>query len=94
MIILFRPFQRTAADNDKLFNILRTFPFFRDHIPNHVLKELCVVALNETWKDPDFTSKFNWCYINIDVNSIFTLSAEKKNVYFLQYSESSKQIPQ
>ncbi|XP_052817236.1 cyclic nucleotide-binding domain-containing protein 1-like isoform X2 [Mya arenaria] len=49
------PFQRTAADNDRLFNILRTFSYFKQHIPDHVLKELCVVAVHETWKDPDFT---------------------------------------
>ena len=56
---LFRPFQRTAADNDKIFNILRTFDFFKEHIPANVLKELCVVALHEAWKEPDFTSKYH-----------------------------------
>lgn len=49
------PFQRTASDNDRIFNILRTFPFFKENIPDHILKELCVVALHEIWKDPDFT---------------------------------------
>ena len=56
LYIDFRPFQRTAADNDKLFTILRTFPYFQEHIPEPVLKELCVVAVNEIWKDPEFTS--------------------------------------
>lgn len=49
------PFQRTASDNDKIFNILRTFSFFKEYIPDNILKELCVVAVHETWKDPDFT---------------------------------------
>lgn len=49
------PFQRTASDNEKLFNILRTFSFFKQNIPENVLKELCVVAVHETWKDPEFT---------------------------------------
>lgn len=49
------PFQRSASDNDKIFNILRTFPFFKESIPDNILKELCVVSVHETWKDPDFT---------------------------------------
>lgn len=75
------PFQRTATDNDKIYNILRTFDFFKDHIPANVLKELCVVAVHEAWKEPDFTifgntglhmvlngevSPITYPYLNID----------------------------
>ncbi|XP_060566986.1 cyclic nucleotide-binding domain-containing protein 1-like isoform X1 [Ruditapes philippinarum] len=49
------PFQRTASDNDEIFNILRTISFFKENVPEHILKELCVVAVHETWKDPEFT---------------------------------------
>ncbi|KAL3858580.1 hypothetical protein ACJMK2_008854 [Sinanodonta woodiana] len=49
------PFERTADDNDKMFNILQTFPFFKENIPENVLKELCVIAVLETWKDQSFT---------------------------------------
>jgi hypothetical protein len=57
LYIFFRPFQRTASDNDEIFNILRTISFFKENVPEHILKELCVVAVHETWKDPEFTSK-------------------------------------
>jgi hypothetical protein len=50
-----RPFERTATDNDKIFSILKTFDFFADNVPNTILKELCVVATLETWKEQDFT---------------------------------------
>ncbi|GFO25352.1 cyclic nucleotide-binding domain-containing protein 1 [Plakobranchus ocellatus] len=49
------PFERTAADNDKVYSILLTFPFFKDNVDPAVLKELCVVAQLETWKDTDFS---------------------------------------
>ncbi|KAK7481666.1 hypothetical protein BaRGS_00027039 [Batillaria attramentaria] len=49
------PFERTATDNDKIFSILKTFHFFADNISNSVLKELCVVAQLESWKETDFT---------------------------------------
>lgn len=49
------PFERTASDNDKMFSILRTFDFFRDKFPPAVLKELCVVAVCEQWKEAGFS---------------------------------------
>lgn len=49
------PFARTAADNDKIFSILKTFTFFADNISNNLLKELCVVAQLEIWKEQAFT---------------------------------------
>lgn len=49
------PFERTAAENDKIFTILQTFEFFRDNVEGAILKELCVVAQLEAWKDPDFS---------------------------------------
>ncbi|VDI41155.1 cyclic nucleotide-binding domain-containing protein 1-like [Mytilus galloprovincialis] len=49
------PFERTASDNDKMFSIFKTFRFFNDNVPDNILKELCVVALFEQWKDTDFT---------------------------------------
>ncbi|XP_076449075.1 cyclic nucleotide-binding domain-containing protein 1-like [Babylonia areolata] len=49
------PFERTASDNDRIFSILKTFTFFADNISNNVLKELCVVAQLEVWKEQDFT---------------------------------------
>ncbi|KAK7114445.1 cyclic nucleotide-binding domain-containing protein 1-like [Littorina saxatilis] len=49
------PFERSATDNDRIFSILKTFDFFVDNISNSVLKELCVVAHLETWKEQNFT---------------------------------------
>jgi hypothetical protein len=53
----FRPFERTAADNDKIFSIFKTFDFFKENMPDNILKELCVVALLEQWKEQNFTGK-------------------------------------
>jgi len=49
------PFERTAGENDKIFSILQTFDFFRENVDQSVLKELCVVAQMESWKDEDFS---------------------------------------
>lgn len=49
------PFERTASENDKMFSILKTMDFFHDKFPPSVLKELCVVAVCEQWKDPGFS---------------------------------------
>lgn len=49
------PFERTAGENDKIFTILQTFDFFRENVEQAVLKELCVVAQMESWKDVDFS---------------------------------------
>ncbi|KAK3085643.1 hypothetical protein FSP39_006527 [Pinctada imbricata] len=49
------PFERTATENDKVCSILKTFDFFKEKIDGNVLKELCVVAVLEQWKDPGFT---------------------------------------
>ncbi|KAL8559432.1 hypothetical protein ACOMHN_045229 [Nucella lapillus] len=49
------PFERTATDNDRIFSILKTFDFFVDNISNTVLKELCVVAQLDVWREQDFT---------------------------------------
>jgi len=49
------PFERTAAENDRIFTILQTFDFFRENVEQSILKELCVVAQLETWKEADFS---------------------------------------
>ena len=71
--IFSRPFERTAADNDKIFSILKTFEFFADNISNNVLKELCVVAQLETWKEQDFTGMY--CSQIVDLNSFLVLNS-------------------
>jgi len=49
------PFERTASENDKIFTILQTFEFFAENVDSAVLKELCVVAQLEAWKDEEFS---------------------------------------
>ncbi|ESO98196.1 hypothetical protein LOTGIDRAFT_231321 [Lottia gigantea] len=48
------PFERSATEIDKMRSILKTIPFFADNIPDSVIKELCVVAQLEVWKESDF----------------------------------------
>ena len=53
--VLFSPFQRTATDNDKIYNIVKNFPAIAGQVSPKVLKELCVVAVLESWKDTGIT---------------------------------------
>ncbi|CAH1780517.1 unnamed protein product [Owenia fusiformis] len=48
-------FQRTAAENNQIYKILRTFRLLSTQVSDNVLKELCVVATIDTWKEQDFT---------------------------------------
>ncbi|XP_041376775.1 cyclic nucleotide-binding domain-containing protein 1-like [Gigantopelta aegis] len=49
------PFERSLFDNDRIFSILKNFPFFAQCVPANVLKELCVIAQIEIWNEVDFT---------------------------------------
>ena len=57
MSISFRPFERTAAENDQIHGALKHFDVLAGQVPANVLKELCVVAQLDVWKEQDLTSK-------------------------------------
>ncbi|KAJ8303597.1 hypothetical protein KUTeg_019993 [Tegillarca granosa] len=43
------PFERTAAENDKIFSILKTFPFFQENTPdNNSVSLLCLNMFGNT----------------------------------------------
>ncbi|XP_050395802.1 cyclic nucleotide-binding domain-containing protein 1 isoform X1 [Patella vulgata] len=48
------PFERMSAENDKICSVLKNIPYFSENLTPNVLKELCVVAQLEVWKDSDF----------------------------------------
>ncbi|XP_064640814.1 cyclic nucleotide-binding domain-containing protein 1-like [Lineus longissimus] len=48
-------FERNANENDTIYQILKTFPLIHDHIPDNVLRELCVIAQLDVWKEPGIT---------------------------------------
>lgn len=56
------PFDRTMADNDKIFNVMKTFDLLIDAIPESTLRELCAVAMLETWKEENTTGS-NLCLV-------------------------------
>ncbi|XP_059167093.1 cyclic nucleotide-binding domain-containing protein 1-like [Physella acuta] len=48
------PFERNAAENEKIYSILKTFDFFKENVEAPVLKELSVLAQLETWNEENF----------------------------------------
>ncbi|XP_077982622.1 cyclic nucleotide-binding domain-containing protein 1-like [Glandiceps talaboti] len=50
-----KPFERTAAENELVYNHLKSFPELADQLTDKELKELSTVAQIEIWKDEDFT---------------------------------------
>lgn len=50
-----RPFERKSKDNEVLFKHLQYFPELADHVPTHVLKELCSVAQLDRCPEEDYT---------------------------------------
>lgn len=38
-----------------MYKILKTFPVIADQVSGKVLKELCIQAQLDVWKEPDFT---------------------------------------
>ena len=51
----FRPFERTAAENDQIYSIVHWYPDLSCQVEPLVLKELCVVAQLEVWKEANIT---------------------------------------
>ncbi|XP_046366991.1 cyclic nucleotide-binding domain-containing protein 1-like [Haliotis rufescens] len=78
------PFERTAVDNDRVFSILRTFPFFAQCVPLNVLKELCVVAQLEIWKEDNFTIFGNSGLHMVLKGSVLPLTSPYLNIHFSQ----------
>ena len=54
-LINFRPFERTAAENDQIYSIVHWYPDLSCQVEPLVLKELCVVAQLEVWKEANIT---------------------------------------
>ncbi|XP_070576009.1 cyclic nucleotide-binding domain-containing protein 1-like [Ptychodera flava] len=50
-----KPFERTAAENELVFNHLKSFPELADQLTDKELKELSTVAQIDIWKDEDYT---------------------------------------
>ena len=55
VINFFRPFERTAGENDKIYSIVHRFAKLCCQVEPLVLKELCVVAQLEVWKEDNIT---------------------------------------
>ena len=55
VIMLSSPFERTATDNEELYSHLKHIPCLANQVPANVLKELCVVAYMDQWKEPHVT---------------------------------------
>lgn len=51
----FRPFERSASENDQIFNAIKHFDVVSCQFPENVLKELCVVAQLDAWKETELT---------------------------------------
>nr|XP_006812146.1 PREDICTED: uncharacterized protein LOC100378053 [Saccoglossus kowalevskii] len=49
------PFERTAAENDTVFNHLKSFPEISEQLLDKELKELSTVTQLEIWKDEEYT---------------------------------------
>ena len=65
------PFERTANENDQIFNAIKKFEVMSNQFPSNVLKELCVVAQLDSWKEAELTG-----------SHIFTHSASVDRVKF------------
>ncbi|ELU02692.1 hypothetical protein CAPTEDRAFT_223430 [Capitella teleta] len=50
-----QPFERTATENDEILKAAKRFELLSCQADISVLKELCVVAQIEVWKEPDIT---------------------------------------
>ena len=53
------PFERTAAENEQIYGALKHFEVLAGQVPANVLKELCVVAQLDVWKEQDLTSQLS-----------------------------------
>ena len=63
VLIVNRPFQRTAVENDQIFNILKHFPAIAEQCSSDVLRELCVMAHLDIWKEKEVTSMNTSCIL-------------------------------
>ena len=54
-----RPFERTVLDNEEIQKGLELIPALTSQVSPHVLKELCVVAQLDVWKDENVTRKIS-----------------------------------
>ena len=52
-----RPFERSAFENDQIYSAAKSFDVLSGQVAPNVLKELCVVAQLDVWKEEDLTSK-------------------------------------
>lgn len=53
----FRPFERTAYDIGEIKMCMESVPKLTTQVSSDVLKELCVMAKLEVWKDESVTRK-------------------------------------
>ena len=53
-----RPFERTASENDEIFKAAQQFDQLTCQVDDTVLKELCVVAQLDVWKEQDITCEY------------------------------------
>ncbi|XP_072024805.1 cyclic nucleotide-binding domain-containing protein 1-like [Amphiura filiformis] len=49
------PYERTAADNAKVYRHLKEFPLLAGQLTDKELKELCTVTQLDVWRDEDYT---------------------------------------
>ncbi len=66
-----RPFERTAPENDKLLNCVKHFPELANQVSGAVLKELCVMAYLDVWKESQVTGKLRLPTMLSATNSVF-----------------------
>ena len=52
-----RPYERTAADNARVYKHLKEFPLLADQLSDKELKELCTVTQLDVWRDEDYTGR-------------------------------------